>query len=231
MLNRIASVIGWIGTVLVFGSVAVRLFRPEWNQYAYYGAWAGLACVLLYMASQWRDVADSFSRRQTRLGTIAGTTVIVVLALLIAVNYLASRRNKRWDLTANQQFSLSDQTRQILQKLDAPIKVRVFDQPAQFDRFRDRLNEYAYVSRQVSVDYIDMDKQTGRGDQEPGAGLRHGGLRLQGPHRAGGLVRRAAAHQRPDQGDLGQAAQGVLRPGSRREGHDQQRAHRLQHAS
>ena len=159
MLNRIASVIGWFGTVLVFGSVAVRLFRPEWNQYAYYGAWAGLACVLLYMASQWRDVADSFSKRQTRLGTIAGTTVIVVLALLIAVNYLASRRNKRWDLTANQQFSLSDQTRQILQKLDAPIKVRVFDQPAQFDRFRDRLNEYAYVSKQVSVDYIDLDKQ------------------------------------------------------------------------
>ena len=159
MLNRIASVIGWIGTVLVFGSVAVRLFRPEWNQYAYYGAWAGLACVLLYMASQWRDVAASFSRRQTRLGAIAGTTVIVVLALLIAVNYLASRRNKRWDLTANKQFSLSDQTRQILQKLDAPIKVRVFDQPAQFDRFRDRLNEYAYVSKQVSVDYIDLDKQ------------------------------------------------------------------------
>jgi ABC-type uncharacterized transport system involved in gliding motility auxiliary subunit len=159
MLNRIASVIGWFGTVLVFGSVAVRLFRPEWNQYAYYGAWAGLACVLLYMASQWRDVADSFSRRQTRLGAIAGTTVLVVLALLVAVNYLASRRNKRWDLTANQQYSLSDQTRQILQKLDAPIKVRVFDQPAQFDRFRDRLNEYAYVSKQVSVDYIDLDKQ------------------------------------------------------------------------
>ncbi len=88
-----------------------------------------------------------------------GTTVVVVLALLVAVNYLASRRNKRWDLTANQQFSLSDQTRQILQKLDAPIKVRVFDQPVEFDRFRDRLNEYAYVSRQVSVDYVDMDKQ------------------------------------------------------------------------
>ena len=159
MLNQIASVIGWIGTALVFGSVAVRIFRPEWNQYAYYGAWAGLACVLIYMASQWREVADSFSRRQTRLGTIAGTTVVVVLALLIGVNYLASRRNKRWDLTANKQFSLSDQTRQILQKLDAPIAVRVFDQPAQFDRFRDRLNEYRYVSKQVSVEYVDMDKQ------------------------------------------------------------------------
>ena len=147
MLNRIGTIVGWVGTALVFGAVAVRIVRPEWNQYAYYGAWAGLACVLLYMASQWREVADSFS------------TVLVVLALLIAGNYLASRRNKRWDLTANQQFSLSDQTKQILQKLDAPLTVRVFDQPTQFDRFRDRLNEYAYLSKQVSVEYIDVDKQ------------------------------------------------------------------------
>jgi ABC-type uncharacterized transport system involved in gliding motility auxiliary subunit len=159
MLNRIGSFIGWVGTVLVFGAVAVRLFRPEWNQYAQYAAWAGLACVLLYMASQWREVAASLSRRQTRLSTIAASTVVVVLALLVAANYLASRRNKRWDLTANQQFSLSDQTRQILQKLDAPLTVKVFDRPAEFDRFRDRLNEYAYVSKNVSVEYVDVDKQ------------------------------------------------------------------------
>jgi ABC-type uncharacterized transport system involved in gliding motility auxiliary subunit len=159
MLKQIGSAIGWVGTALVFGALAVRFVRPEWNQYSYYGALAGLACVLVYMATQWREIGDSFSRRQARMGAIAGTTVVVVLALLVAVNYLASRRNKRWDLTANQQFSLSDQTRQILQKLDAPLQVRVFDQPTQFDRFRDRLNEYAYVSKQVSVEYIDVDKQ------------------------------------------------------------------------
>jgi ABC-type uncharacterized transport system involved in gliding motility auxiliary subunit len=159
MLKLIGSAIGWVGTALVFGALAVRALKPEWNQYAYYSALAGLACVLFYMATQWREVAGSFSKRQTRLGTIAGSTVVVVLALLVAVNYLASRRNKRWDLTANQQFSLSDQTRQILQKLDAPLQIRVFDQPTQFDRFRDRLNEYAYVSKQVSVEYIDVDKQ------------------------------------------------------------------------
>jgi ABC-type uncharacterized transport system involved in gliding motility auxiliary subunit len=55
----------------------------------------------------------------TRLGTIAFTSVVVVLGLLVAVNYLSSRRNKRWDLTANQARSLSAQTRQILDKLDA----------------------------------------------------------------------------------------------------------------
>jgi ABC-type uncharacterized transport system involved in gliding motility auxiliary subunit len=159
MLNRIAGVVGWIGTALVVGAVAIRLFKPEWAQYGYWAAWAGLACVVLYMLAQWRDVAKSMSRRQTRLSTIALASVLIVLGLLIAINYLASRRNQRWDLTANQQFSLSAQTRQILQKLDAPIKVRVFDKPDAFSRFRDRLNEYEYVSKRVSVEYVDMDKQ------------------------------------------------------------------------
>jgi ABC-type uncharacterized transport system involved in gliding motility auxiliary subunit len=159
MLKQIGSVIGWVGTALVFGAVGVRLFRPEWNQYAYYAAWAGLACVLVYMATQWREIADSFTKRQTRMGSIALSTVVVFLAILVAANYLSSRRNKRWDLTSNQQYSLSDQTKQILEKLDAPLAVKVFDRPTEFDRFRDRLDEYAYVSKNVSVEYIDVDKQ------------------------------------------------------------------------
>lgn len=159
MVQKIGSIIGWIGTALVFAAVGVRLFRPEWNQYATWGAWAGLACVLLYMASQWRSIFGSFGRRQTRLGTIAASTVLVVLGILAAVNYLASRRNVRWDLTANQQFSLSDQTKQILRKLDSPLHMRVFDRPTEFDRFRERLNEYEYVSDRVSVEYIDVDRE------------------------------------------------------------------------
>jgi ABC-type uncharacterized transport system involved in gliding motility auxiliary subunit len=166
MLKQIGSVIGWVGTAMVLAAFFVRMFglgtrfqHPEWEQYAYYAALAGLACVLFYMATQWREIGESFTKRQTRMGSIAFTTVAVVLAILVAVNYLSSRRNKRWDLTSNQQYSLSDQTRQILQKLDSPLAIRVFDKPSEFDRFRDRLDEYAYVSKRISVEYIDVDKQ------------------------------------------------------------------------
>jgi gliding motility-associatede transport system auxiliary component len=159
MLKRVVNVVGWVGTALVFGAVGIRLFKPDWAQYGRWGAWAGLGFVVVYMLGQWRETMRSMSRRQTRLGTIAASSVIVVLGLLVAVNYLASRRNHRWDLTANQQFSLSPQTRQILQKLDAPVKIRVYDRPTEFDRFRDRLDGYAYASNKVSVQYLDIDKQ------------------------------------------------------------------------
>jgi gliding motility-associatede transport system auxiliary component len=166
MLKRIVNVVGWVGTALVFGAVGIRLFKPDWAQYGYWGAWAGLAFVVAYMLGQWRETMSSMTRRQTRLGTIAASSVIVVLGLLVAVNYLASRRNHRWDLTANQQFSLSPQTRQILQKLDAPVKIRVYDRPNEFDRFRDRLDEYTYASNKVSVEYLDIDKQPVRANRD-----------------------------------------------------------------
>ena len=102
---------------LVFAAVAIRFTRPEWQQWYNGLALSGLACTLLYILSQWREVARSFSGRQARLGSLAVASVAVVLAILVAINYLASRHNKRWDLTAAKQFSLSDQTRKVVQGL------------------------------------------------------------------------------------------------------------------
>ncbi len=159
MLHKILGIVGWLGTALVFAAVAVRFLRPEWDQYAVYAAWAGLACVLAYTLGQWREIATFFGRRQARYGALASASVLIVLGILVAVNYLSNRQNKRWDLTENQQFSLSDQTVQLLQKLDAPVKFLVFDQEANFDRFRTRLAEYEYHSDDVDVEYIDADKR------------------------------------------------------------------------
>ena len=61
MIKNILNIVGWLGTALVVAAVAVRFLRPEWDQYAIYGAWAGLACVVLYTLGQWREIADYFS--------------------------------------------------------------------------------------------------------------------------------------------------------------------------
>ena len=159
-MAQILSIIGWIGTALVFGAIGVRLLRPEWDQYGVYAAWAGLFCVLLYTAGQWKEIVASLRRRNTRYGALAGSSVIIVLCILVAVNYVANRRNKRWDLTANQQYTLSDQTIKLLKGLDAPVKFTVFDQASGFDRFRSRLDEYDYQSPdKVEIEYVDADKR------------------------------------------------------------------------
>lgn len=160
MFNRIFSLIGWLGTALVFAAVAVRFLKPEWQQYASWGAWAGLACVLMYTLGQWREITASFSQRQTRLGTIAATSVLIVLGILVAVNWISNRRNKRWDLTATHEYTLSEQSRKLLQTLDAPVKAIVFARELDFPRFRDSLGEYEYASKnKLTTEYIDADKK------------------------------------------------------------------------
>jgi ABC-type uncharacterized transport system involved in gliding motility auxiliary subunit len=159
MLNRILGFAGWLGTVLVFGAVAVRFVRPEWDQYAVWAVWAGLACVIAYTAGQWREILVFFKGRQARYGALASASVLVVLGILIAANYLSTRQNKRWDLTANRQFSLSEQTVKVLTELEAPVKFLVFDQGLNLDNYRPRITEYAYNSDQVEAEFVDVDKQ------------------------------------------------------------------------
>jgi ABC-type uncharacterized transport system involved in gliding motility auxiliary subunit len=124
------------------------------DRYASYAAWTGLVLVVIQALGQL-----DFKRRTTQYGTMAVTSIVVVLGLLVAVNYLSNRRNTRWDLTENQQYSLSEQTVGLLTDLETPVTFLVFDQAGNFDRFRTRLEEYTYHSPQVSVEYIDADRQ------------------------------------------------------------------------
>jgi ABC-type uncharacterized transport system involved in gliding motility auxiliary subunit len=165
MLKRVLGLLGWLGVALVFAAVAIRFLKPEWQQYYNGLAIAGLVCTLLYILSQWREIGQSFSGRQARFGTLAAASILVVLGILIAINYLSTRHNKRWDLTASRQFSLSDQTKKVLQDLKEPVKIRVFARSDDFQRYRDRLDEYSYQSKQVSTEYIDPEKRPGVAQQ------------------------------------------------------------------
>ena len=138
-----------------------------------------------------------------------------MLGILAAINYLGVRHNKRWDLTAAKQFTLSDQTRKVLEGLQKPV-------PSRSSRSRTTSTGSAIgstsiedASKQVNVEYIDAEEPVAR-EPVSGAAARNR-LRVRRPHRTGHVRRRAGAHQRTDQGHLGEAAQGLLRPGPRRE--------------
>jgi len=164
-MQRTFSALSYVGIALVFGALAVRWLRPEWDQYAIYAAWTGLALVLVYVATQWREIVTFFGGRNARYGALATTSVVAVLGILVAVNWLSNRRNTRWDLTENQRYSLADQTVRLLEGLDAPVDFIVFDEATALDAFRPTLTEYAYHSDHVNVEYIDVDREPVRAQQ------------------------------------------------------------------
>ena len=158
-MKRLIEFLGWLGVALVADAVMSRFTQPELQEWSQRLAIAGLVATLLYTAGQWRDIARSFEARNVKYGTIAAGSIVVFLGILIGVNWIANRQNKRWDLTATQQFSLSDQSKKVVTELTQPVHIRVFHSTEDVQRFRDRLGEYQYLSSQLQVDYYDVEKQ------------------------------------------------------------------------
>ena len=165
MSERLSGILGWVGIALVVGALLVRFMMPAQQEVWWWSAVAGIVVIGLYALTQWRDIVGSFSRRQTRYGALATSSVFLALGILVAINFVLLRQNRRWDLTAGGQYSLSDQTVRILESLEAPIRVIVFGRDVEFPAYRDRLAEYEYRSSQVSLEFVDVDKEPLRARQ------------------------------------------------------------------
>jgi ABC-type uncharacterized transport system involved in gliding motility auxiliary subunit len=167
MMRKLADYSSWLAIALVCLGLALFLqpWRPEWTGYARYLSIAGLVVLLLSALAGWRDIATALQRRQTRLSTITISSIVFVLGILVVINIIGTRQSKRWDLTANSVYTLSDQTQNVLKKLDSPLAIKVFDKSTDLARFRDQLAEYEHASKNVSVEYVDADKQRTRAIQ------------------------------------------------------------------
>jgi ABC-type uncharacterized transport system involved in gliding motility auxiliary subunit len=156
-VKRLIGVLGWLGVALVVAAVIIRFAKPDLDQWSRGLALAGLVTTALYALSQWRDVGRSFQGRNVRYGSIAVGSVVVFLGILVAVNWIGKREHKRWDLTVNHQFSLSDQTKQILARLQKPVSIHVFydRQSTPLSDYKDRFGEYEFASGQIKTTYVD----------------------------------------------------------------------------
>ena len=112
---------------------------------------------------------DWMKSRQTKFGAYAVVYTLVIVAVLAAINFLANRYTKSYDSTANKQFSLADQTKNVVQKLPHDVTIHYFAETTRFPQARDLLDRYAALSPKLHVDYIDPVKKP---QQAQAAGFR-----------------------------------------------------------
>jgi ABC-type uncharacterized transport system involved in gliding motility auxiliary subunit len=161
-VKNVVGILGWLGIALVAGALVgqcVPGVPVTLQENARSLALAGLVVTLLYALTQWRDIRRSFEGRGMQYGSIAIGSVVVFLAVLAGINYIGNRQSKRWDWTAAGQFSMSDQTKQLLRSLSRPVKMRVFygtGQDAQ--QYRDQLTEYKSYSGQLETEFVEVNR-------------------------------------------------------------------------
>ena len=103
--------------------------------------------------------AEWLKTRQTKFTAYVTVYVLIVIAVLGLLNWLAQQHNKSVDTTANKRFSLSDQTKKVVGELKQDVKITYFDKGENFTRAKDLLDRYDLLSTKLSVDYIDPDKK------------------------------------------------------------------------
>lgn len=88
--------------------------------------------------------------------------IIVLLIALIGINYLSSIAYKRFDLTEDKRYTLSDATISIVEDVDSPIVIDVFlsgdDFPSKFRRLQNEtkqlLEEFASKNKNIAFNFI-----------------------------------------------------------------------------
>jgi ABC-type uncharacterized transport system involved in gliding motility auxiliary subunit len=94
--------------------------------------------------------------RQTKYAAYVTVYIVVILAILVAANFLANRYNKSYDATANKQFTLSDQTKKVVGELKQDVTINYFDRSTGMQGAKDLLDRYSNLSSKIHVQYVDL---------------------------------------------------------------------------
>src|SRR6476661_3131957 len=109
------------------------------------------------------DKPQKIHRLQIGVNVIVQVAILIVLAAM--VNYLGFEHYRRWDLSRDQKYALSDKTKQFLASLKGKARLTVFfgaQNPITND-VQNLLTEYQYASRgKVDVEYVDPERNLTR---------------------------------------------------------------------
>jgi ABC-type uncharacterized transport system involved in gliding motility auxiliary subunit len=107
----------------------------------------------------WKDRMAGGGGRRVLAGANLVLYTAIVLAIVVLANWFVDRHDRRWDLTPNQQYSLSPQSQKIVKGLDHDITIYVFDRERSFRGQQDLLSNYSALTPRVTVRYVDPNRQ------------------------------------------------------------------------
>jgi ABC-type uncharacterized transport system involved in gliding motility auxiliary subunit len=128
--SHLGKILGAIGLLLLLSSPFTLFFTSGSLALTAAKAVSGLVLLGAYFATNFKQFGQFATKRSS---FFFGTTVlllVVVLSGLVAVNYIAFKRNKSWDLTKQKIFTLAPQTSSTLTGLTEKVRAIGFLPPS-----------------------------------------------------------------------------------------------------
>ena len=116
-MSKISKISLLLSGLFAVAVVVTRIILNGWVD----GMWAPLgisiALFLFALFRDWRLMFEFFTLKTTKHGMNMGAMILTVLVLLVAVNFLAVTKEKKWDWTSEGLNSLSEQSVQAVRGL------------------------------------------------------------------------------------------------------------------
>jgi ABC-type uncharacterized transport system involved in gliding motility auxiliary subunit len=159
--QRYTNYLFWFGPFLLAMGLTVGAVSGRWGILPFFLILGGIVIVLAWLAIQSNDLRNVWSDRSTQDGTNALIATLAVLIIVLLINLLADRYNASFDLTENQLFTLSPQTKEVVEGLQEPVEVYLFD-PLPNPRDQELLETYEELNPDnFAYRYIDPQAEPG----------------------------------------------------------------------
>jgi ABC-type uncharacterized transport system involved in gliding motility auxiliary subunit len=165
LLNGFVGLAGLV--VCAFGVIGLMVLgfdqgyqQPLILAHLIFGVLAIVAWFVLVGGRSIGQAGQALSGRRARFGYNVVSYAVVFVGVLVVVNLIASKKDKRWDLTSAGVYSLAPQSEKVIKDLKHPLRiVGILEPEADDSRVRDLLSLYKAGSNQVTTELIDPKPQ------------------------------------------------------------------------
>jgi gliding motility-associatede transport system auxiliary component len=154
--NELIKTAGYIGAALLVGGYLRYSVQETMGTLTAAVLIAGGVLLAAAVAFNFGTIRTYSRRRSARLGANTAVMTLAVVAILGFFNFLGYRHHKRFDLTSEKLYSLSDQTRKIVSGLQKDVEIIKFDKTDD-QQLRDLMDEYRSLSKRITFERIDPD--------------------------------------------------------------------------
>ena len=120
-----------------------------------------------------KDKRLTLAERKSRHGILATTSVIIVIAAVIALNLFLSSKEWNYDLTAEKVYTLSEQSKKIASSLTKDQEVTIYflnKESKTYTTYKNILGQYEKAGKHIKVEYKDLELYPNFADDYVGEG-------------------------------------------------------------
>src|SRR5580658_2118619 len=152
--QQLAEIALSIGAALLIASYIRYTIQGEMLRLTEILLIAGGVLLLASIVLGFPNIRDYFSKRSSQLGTNTSILTLGVVAILVVVNYLGQEHHKRFDVTSEKLYTLSDQTKKIVQGLKKDVTIIRFGKTPD-QGLDDLMAEYKNLSPHIKFQNVD----------------------------------------------------------------------------